>query len=174
MAMAGRSSRFLDGFFEFLFRIAMAALGLMMLVVVADVTMRYLFNSPIRGSYDLVEMLLPVMVFFGMPSVIASRQEIVIDLIDGMVSSRFRRWLILISSVLAFLMIAFVIISMLDPARQAYEYGDVKLELAFPIWILWVVVLFGMVASLLATIKVVLAAFAADPNDGIEEEKGFE
>ena len=39
-------------------RLASLALVVLMLVTVFDVLLRYLFNKPIRGSYDLVECML--------------------------------------------------------------------------------------------------------------------
>ena len=64
--------------------IAALALVAMMLVVVADVALRFFFNVPVRGSYDLVSLGLLTMVFFGIGPVIARGAEILIDLIDGL------------------------------------------------------------------------------------------
>ena len=46
--------------------IASAALGVMMLVVVADVILRAVFNTPVKGAYDVVSISLLVMTMFGM------------------------------------------------------------------------------------------------------------
>ena len=66
-------------------QLAKLALIVMMMVTVADVAMRYLFNHPITGSYDLVESTLVVFVFHGLSSVFLSRQNIQIDLVDSLV-----------------------------------------------------------------------------------------
>ena len=55
----------------------------MMGVTLLDVFLRYVFNSPIRGSYDLVETMLVVFVFHGMSTAFLQRRNIVIDLIDS-------------------------------------------------------------------------------------------
>ena len=47
-------------------RLAMLALAVMMMIIVADVTMRYVFGSPIHGAYDIVEVSLLVFVFHGL------------------------------------------------------------------------------------------------------------
>ena len=46
--------------------IGMVMLILMMLVVAIDVTGRYLFNKPLPGSIDIVELLMVIVVFFAL------------------------------------------------------------------------------------------------------------
>ena len=64
------------------------ALVALMTVTVADVFLRYLFNRPVRGSYDLVESMLLVFVFNGMAAAFFGRRNIVIDLLDSFVGER--------------------------------------------------------------------------------------
>src|SRR5437879_602366 len=68
--------------------LAAAALVILMTVTVADVFLRYLFNKPIRGSYDIVESMLLVLVFNAMAAAFFRRRNIVIDLIDSLVGAR--------------------------------------------------------------------------------------
>ena len=53
-----------------------------MIVVVTDVTLRFVFNIPVRGAYDIVSFALLIMVFFGIGPVIVAGKEIVMDLFD--------------------------------------------------------------------------------------------
>lgn len=69
-------------------RLAAIALLALMLITCADVFMRYLFNRPIRGSYELVECMMLVFVFHGMAAAFFGRRNIVIDLVDTFVSAR--------------------------------------------------------------------------------------
>ena len=170
MSFKNRCAATLGFIFELELRIAMLALVVMMLVVVADVFMRYVFNAPIRGSFDLVEICLAIMVFFGMASVIYRGQEIVIDLIDGFSSRRFTRVLVAIASVLSAIVLIFIFWSMLRPAQDAYTYGDIKLELNLPVWIVWMLTLVGLAGGVLASLSVLFLpnAFAEENqlNDG--------
>ena len=71
---------------------AMLALLVMGSVTVSDVFLKYVFNRPIVGSVrSLVESLLPVVIFHGLPATFLRRQNIVIDLIDHIVSPRWSR-----------------------------------------------------------------------------------
>ena len=92
--------------------LAAAALILLMMVTVGDVFMRYLFNRPIRGSYDSVESLLLVFVFNGMAAGFFGRRNIVIDLIDSAVGPRITAVLIRSADVLSVLCLGLLIWAM--------------------------------------------------------------
>ena len=135
-------------------QLQLAALSLlvMMLVTVADVTLRYLFNRPIHGSYDLVESTLVVFVFNGLSAVFLSRQNIVIDLIDSLVDRRTVIVLIRLSDLLTLLALAILTWAMAMPALQAYAYGDRKLELGLPLYVLWIIAIVGMAGAILSVL----------------------
>src|SRR5262252_9246969 len=109
--------------------LAALALMILMMVTVADVFLRYLFNSPVRGSYDMVESMLLVFVFNAMAAGFFLRRNIVIDLIDSAVGARATAVLIRIADVLSVVCLVLIFWAMLQPAYQAYDYGDRKLEL---------------------------------------------
>src|SRR5690348_8194716 len=102
--------------------LAAAALMVMMCVTVADVFMRYLFNRPVRGSYDLVESLLVVFVFHGISTALLYRRNIVIDIIDTFASPPLVRALIRLSDILSIVAVVFFAFAMLGPAMQAFSY----------------------------------------------------
>ena len=128
--------------------IASAALVIMMLVVVGDVLLRAVFNTPMQGAYDLVSIMLLVMVAFGIGPVLAKRAEILIDLIDGMVGPKAVRMLGAIASVLSFVVILFISWSMISPAQDAWRWGGYSLELGVPQWALWVLAFVGLAGVL--------------------------
>jgi TRAP-type C4-dicarboxylate transport system permease small subunit len=144
---------------------AAAALIVMMAVTICDVFLRYLFNSPIRGSYELVESTLVVFVFHGMSSAFLYRRNIVIDLIDSFADPRFIAVLVRISDVLAVVALCLLTYAMIKPAMQAYAYGDVKQELMLPIYWLWIVALAGMAATILCAIGRIFLNLV-DPDAG--------
>ena len=125
--------------------IAGAALVVMMLVVVADVVLRAVFNIPVRGTYDLVSIALLIMVMFGMAPVVARRGEILIDLIDDFLPAWALRLLSLAAAGLGIALFAFCAWSMVGPAMDAWRYGDRSLELGVPQWTLWLAAFVGMI-----------------------------
>lgn len=152
-----RFQRILRAIFEMQLKLSMFALVAMMLIIVADVFMRYVFNAPIPGSYDLVGIALAVMVFFGLAQVISDRAEITIDIIDNLASSTFVRLLKVIAGLIALGILVFVFWSMIGPMLSAHRYGDRSLELNLPVWLIWVVSLVGLSGAIMAALLTVLS-----------------
>ncbi|OSP54886.1 TRAP transporter small permease [Pseudoruegeria sp. SK021] len=132
--------------------LACVALIALMMVIVGDVVSRNLFGRPVRGAYDLVSIFLLIMIFSGMASVVAQRSEILIDIIDGALSTRTTRALKLLASVTTVAMCVFLLVAMVSPAVSAYRYGDRSLELNLPVWTLWVVAFAGLITVLIVAI----------------------
>jgi TRAP-type C4-dicarboxylate transport system permease small subunit len=144
-------------------RLAALALVLMMLLTVVDVFLRYAFNRPVRGSYDFVEAMLVVFVFHGMAACFFGRANIVIDVIDTFIGERLVAALIRLSDFLSVAALVVLAWAMTGPARQAFDYGDRKLELDLPVYLLWIVALAGIVGTILCALGV-LVARAASPH----------
>lgn len=136
-------------------RLAATALFVMMMSTVLDVFLRYSFNRPLRFSYDLVESMLVIYVFHGMAAVFLRRRNIMIDIIDSIVGARVVRVLIILADVISILCLAVFAYAMVQPAVQAFQYGDRKLELELPLYVLWIFALAGISGTLVAA----LAAF---------------
>lgn len=136
--------------------VAMTALVVMMMTIVVDVFMRYAFNAPVVGAFDLVEICLVIAVFYGMGAAISGFHEIVIDLIDQVAPPALVSVLCRLAGLLSAAILIFIFIAMLTPAMQAYQYGDIRLELRIPVWIIWVIALVGMGGGVLASIINVL------------------
>ena len=145
-------------------RLAMLALCVMMMTIVIDVAMRYLFGSPIRGAYDLVEATLVIFVFHGLSASFLSRQNIVIDLIDTLLGARAVAVLIRIADLITIGLLTLMIAAMMTPARQAFGYGDRKLELGLPLWVLWAVAIAGLVATLFCALGALAKPTTRNPG----------
>jgi len=65
----------------------------MMTLTFVDVIARYLINRPIRGGFELTELLLLLLIFAGLPLVSHAREHVTMDLIDRLLSPRARAWL---------------------------------------------------------------------------------
>jgi TRAP-type transport system small permease protein len=148
-------------------RLAAAALIVMIVATLLDVALRYFFNSPIRGAYDLVESLLVVVVFNGMSTAFLRRRNIVIDLIDSFAPRSVVAVLTRIADALAVFTLALFAYAMIIPALQAYDYGDRKLELQLPISVLWAVALLGIAGAILCAIGTLFAPRGRPPDEPV-------
>ena len=134
--------------------ISMIAIAIIIVTTVADVALRYSVGRPIRGSYDAVECLMVLFVFHGLAAVFIDRAHIVIDLVDHLVTRRMQRGLVMFGDVAGVLALGLMAWAMVDPAMQAYAYGDRKLELGIKLWVVWVFALSGIAGAILCAIGV--------------------
>jgi TRAP-type C4-dicarboxylate transport system permease small subunit len=61
---------------------ASAILFAMMLLTFVDVVARYVFNRPVRGAFEVTELLLVVLIFAGLPLVSYADEHVTMDFID--------------------------------------------------------------------------------------------
>lgn len=73
--------------------VASAILFAMMLLTVVDVVARYVFNRPLRGAFEVTELMLLVLIFAGLPLVSFSDEHAVMDFIDRVLGPRALGWL---------------------------------------------------------------------------------
>jgi TRAP-type C4-dicarboxylate transport system permease small subunit len=69
---------------------ASSLLMVMMLLTFVDVLGRYVFNRPIRGGFEITELLLLVLIFAGLPLVSHADEHITMDFIDRLLGPRAR------------------------------------------------------------------------------------
>jgi TRAP-type transport system small permease protein len=65
----------------------------MMCLTFVDVVARYVFNRPLRGAFEITELLLLVLIFAGLPLVSHADEHVTMDFIDRTLGPRGRLWL---------------------------------------------------------------------------------
>jgi TRAP-type C4-dicarboxylate transport system permease small subunit len=129
--------------------LAAVSLAAMMLVTVADVVLRAAINKPIRGTLEIVELLLACSFFLALPATFLRDEHIVVDMIDGMAPRRvplLRR----IAALLGVVLMAVMAWQGWIAAKDALAFHDVTSDLALPrIWY-WIPVLAGMIGGCIA------------------------
>jgi TRAP-type C4-dicarboxylate transport system permease small subunit len=123
----------------------------MMLLTVADVTLRAAFNAPVRGVYELVELLLAGVFFLALPAVFLRDEHIVVDLIDG-VAPRGVPVLRRTADILAVGLLVVMAWQGWLAARDTLAFGDVTAELGLPRILHWIPLLIGVVGAAVAAL----------------------
>jgi TRAP-type C4-dicarboxylate transport system permease small subunit len=137
---------------------AALCLAAMMLITVADVSLRAFMNYPIRGTYEWVELLLTGTFFFALPAVFLRDENIVVNLIDDSLP-RAVPWLKRFGLALAAAILAVMAWQGWLSARDVYEFNDVTADLGIPkIWH-YLALLIGVGGACLAAIAM---GFARD------------
>src|SRR6188474_2231621 len=81
-------------------------LFLMMLLTFVDVVARYLFNFPLRGGFEVTELMLLVLIFAGLPLVSHADEHVTMDFIDRILPARLRLgWIRVMHAVCAAIML---------------------------------------------------------------------
>ncbi len=77
---------------EFLLGVlAASVLFSMMLLTFVDVILRYFFNAPLRGSFEITELLMAVLIFCGLPLVSYRGEHVAIDTFETFLPRWLRR-----------------------------------------------------------------------------------
>ncbi len=96
----------------------------MMMLTFVDVVARYLLNRPIRGGFEVTELLLLLLIFAGLPLVSHADEHVTMDFIDRMLPLGARRvWTRVMHAVCAALM-AFLAWQVWIKAGKISGYGD--------------------------------------------------
>jgi len=131
------------------------SLAAMMLVTVADVVLRAVASKPIRGTFEIVELLLACTFFFALPAAFLRDEHIVVDIVDGTAP----RWVPLLKRLALAIAVALLAAMAWQgwiSARDAVAFNDVTADLALPRLWYWIPVLAGMIGACLAAAAMLL------------------
>ena len=116
-----------------LHRFAQVILVLMVLLTVTDVCLRYVFNSPIVGSYELTEFMMAVLVFASVGFTQSVKDHVSVDLVVTKLPDRVWALLEAITCLLAFGLFGLAAWRNVLHAGTTWERHDVSAELFIPV-----------------------------------------
>ena len=125
-------------------------LAAMMMITVADVSLRTLFNIPIFGTFDLVEIFLVALVFLALTETFLLENHVVVELVDLIFSARKIALLRVIAGMAGLALLIGMGVNMIQPALDMIEFDERTLDLSIPKYIHWIPILLGVVCSILA------------------------
>ena len=122
-----------------------------MLLTVADVVLRAVANRPIRGMFELVELLLACTFFLALPAVFLRDEHLLVDIVDPLVP-RWVPWLRRIAEVVAIPVLALMAWEGFKAARETLVFNDVTSDLAIHRLWYWMPVLIGLIGGAIAAV----------------------
>lgn len=128
----------------------------LMLLAVAEVLMRKIFNSPIHGQADFVEIMVPTIGFFGLAYChrLAGhvRMEIVLNMLKGRAY-----WIAeFIGNISTMLLAAAMIYGTWGHFMRAFQLGDTSMDAELPVWPPKLIIVLGFI---ILFIRLVIAFF---------------
>jgi len=127
----------------------------MMLLTVADVVLRAVGNLPIRGTFEIVELLLACTFFLALPAVFLRDEHLLVDVIDPLAPSwvpRLRR----IAELIALPVLALMAWEGFKAAGETLVFNDVTSDLSIHRLWYWLPVLFGLIGSAVAALAMLV------------------
>ena len=112
---------------------ASAILFVLMLVTFVDVVSRYVFNAPMRGSFEVTELMLLVLIFAGLPLVSHADEHVTMDFIDKLLPRRVLRALERAVHALCSAVMAFLAWQVWIKAGKLAGYGDTTDVMRIPL-----------------------------------------
>jgi TRAP-type C4-dicarboxylate transport system permease small subunit len=103
---------------------ASAILMALMSLTFVDVVARYVFNRPIRGAFEITELLLLVLIFAGLPLVSHADEHVTMDFIDRWLAPHARLRLDVIVHLIVAALMFFMAWQLSVKAARISSYGD--------------------------------------------------
>jgi len=111
---------------------ALLLFGLMAITTV-DVAGRYIFNWPLRGGFEITELLLLTLIFAGLPLVSRADEHVTMDFIDAALGARGRRLLRRVVDIVCGIIILGLAWRVYVKAGKIAGYGDTTDVLLIPV-----------------------------------------
>jgi TRAP-type C4-dicarboxylate transport system permease small subunit len=127
----------------------------MMLLTVADVLLRGLANRPIRGAFELVELLLAATFFVAVPATFLRQEHILVDTVDR-AAPGLAEWLQRLAGLVAVMVVGVMAWQAGISAYDTWSFGDVTPDLSLPRILYWIPVVFGLGSGALAALAVLV------------------
>lgn len=155
--------------FSWMLRAAgLMALG-MMAITFCDVTMRYVFGSPIMGAFEITEILMGLMVFTAAPAMTWAGENIAVTLLTERLPVGWQRWLQAAGDLVCGLGSAAVAVQLWRHGARLLRYGETTMELHIPRGAVAQVMAVGMAVTALAFLWRVWRAPAPATHDPAAE-----
>jgi TRAP-type C4-dicarboxylate transport system permease small subunit len=98
----------------------------------ADVILRYWFNAPVSGAFELTEIMLAALIFAALPLTTDRDEHVTVDLVDTLVPPRGRRVLRVIGDLLSALALAVFAWRLVLQALRLMAEGTQTFSLSLP------------------------------------------
>lgn len=169
MEQLDAAERFLRLTTRWIAMIGLVCLVGLTLATIADVLMRWLFNSPIEGVHDLYSLMVAVVVGTFFPVALIERHHITITFLGSAMGTRVNSWLNTLSNVALLLFLVLLSWQLIRYVGELRETGETTWILQWPIAPWWTVttavIIYCVPVQLLVTLKDAVSPSAA-PGHG--------
>ena len=105
----------------------------MMSLTLIDVVLRYWFNAPIPGGFEVTELMLASLIFCGLPLVTMEQEHVSVDLFDRFIPVGLHKIRDVSVLIICNICVAVLAWRMWLKARESQAYGDITSVLELPL-----------------------------------------
>ena len=139
----------MDKFIATIELIAAFFVGLVAVDIFVTVLLRYFFAIAIPDSYDLGQLLLGILIFWGIAATSYRGTHITVDVVWANASPRYQRWIDVFATLVLLFVVAMQTYSLVDKVASNYNANILTFELGLPTWPFFTIAWAGDAAAVL-------------------------
>ena len=137
--------RFIDG----IELIAAFFVGIVAADIFISVMLRYFFSIQIPDSYDFGQLLLGILIFWGIAATSYRGTHITVDLVWGNVGPRHQRWIDVFATLVLLFVVTVQTWTLFDKVRGTYNDNVQTFDMHMPTWPFFAIAWIGDVSAVL-------------------------
>ncbi len=142
-----------------LLAIGTTVLAAMMFFIMTDVLLRYVFNSPILGSYEIVEYMMALLIPFGVVYCAHTKSHVAVDILFDRFPKRFQGIISVLTSLAVFLFFVLIAWQNILFIKESYAQKITSGVLYIPVYPFVTALAVGFVALCLVLLIDFLKTF---------------
>jgi TRAP-type C4-dicarboxylate transport system permease small subunit len=139
----------MDGFIDSIEWIAAFFIGLVALDVFVSVLLRYFFGYSIPDSYDFGQLLLGILIFWGIAATSYRGTHITVDLLWANASKYWQRVIDVFATLVLLFVVTVQTYTLFDKVQTTYAANVSTFDMRIPVWPFFAIAWIGDVAAVL-------------------------
>jgi len=139
----------MDRFIDMIELVAAFFVGLVALDVFVSVLLRYFFNVTIPDSYSFGQLMLGVLIFWGIAATSYRGTHITVDLVWANVGPRYQRMIDVFATLVLFFVVAVQTYTLFDKVTSTYADNVGTFDLRIPNWPFYLLAWLGDVSAVM-------------------------
>ena len=139
----------MDRFIATIELIAAFFIGLVALDIFLTVVLRNFFSMALPDSYDIGQLLLGILIFWGIAATSYRGTHITVDVVWANASPRYQRWIDVFATLVLLFVVAVQTYTLIDKVASTYNANILTFELRLPTWPFFALAWAGDVSAVL-------------------------
>jgi TRAP-type transport system small permease protein len=148
--LARRIERVTGPAIKIFYYMGLCCILVMMLITVTDVLLRWLFNTPVLGAYEISEYLMVILVFSALAYTESSGSHVKVDTFYKRFSFHIKVLLDCLTHLFGICIMALIAWTNVKMAYTKWEFGDITGTLPIPVFPMHIIIAIGSILFCLA------------------------